>query len=138
MTTEPLDPAAITAEHQPATPNAVRCAGPHDWQLVDWPCTIYRLAAENAALREQIQQHKCPPQVWDRADLPADFRVPLDGDRPKLCGVRHGTNDSFISCMRRSGHDGDHWSTSGCAGGQVSWSGNAGEPYFHDGNPDQP
>lgn len=41
--------------------------------------------------------------------------------RLRRCGSKHATNASFIPCMLDRGHDGDHWSTSGCAGGSVHW-----------------
>jgi len=31
------------------------------------------------------------------------------------------TNPSLIACCLREGHDGDHWSSSGCAGSDMWW-----------------
>jgi hypothetical protein len=37
------------------------------------------------------------------------------------CGARHPSNLSIVPCLLVQGHDGRHWSTSGCEGGTVSW-----------------
>jgi hypothetical protein len=42
--------------------------------------------------------------------------------RPPQCGAVHATNDSVIPCQLEPSHDGDHYSTSGCAGGGFKWS----------------
>jgi hypothetical protein len=37
------------------------------------------------------------------------------------CGHRPLSNTSAVPCMLTSGHRGSHWSTSGCAGGEMTW-----------------
>jgi hypothetical protein len=42
----------------------------------------------------------------------------------RRCWVQHPdkpTNPSLIDCCLDRGHEGDHWSTSGCAGSHMSW-----------------
>lgn len=114
MITEPPDPAAIMANHQPlSSPGRKRYCG--SWDGLDWPCPVYRLAednanwertayylghekdrlaAENAALREQIQRALRDYGHDDCCDLamstPSDgytprcncWRAALDGDQP--------------------------------------------------------
>lgn len=41
---------------------------------------------------------------------------------PERCGAQHATQPSWIPCQKEAGHTGDHWSTSGCRGGEVFWS----------------
>jgi hypothetical protein len=40
-------------------------------------------------------------------------------DVPTLAAIYH--TDSWVPCMLPSGHEGAHWSTSGCPGGEVRW-----------------
>lgn len=40
----------------------------------------------------------------------------------RRCWAEHPTDPSAIACCAERGHEGDHWSTSGCAGSRMSWS----------------
>lgn len=57
----------------------------------------------------------------DARDLTEDLHR---GDAQTLCGASAGPGrPTWIPCMLPAGHDSraGHWSTSGCAGGQVRW-----------------
>lgn len=41
--------------------------------------------------------------------------------KPPQCGEMHPSNDSIIPCQLPPHHEGDHFSTSGCAGGGFNW-----------------
>ena len=62
------------------------------------------------------------PMSTPRTAASSDARKRLsEKDEAVRCGAVHPTNASVIDCQLERGHEGNHYSTSGCAGGGFDW-----------------
>jgi hypothetical protein len=60
------------------------------------------------------------PELCDEVLRLREENDRLRGRRSAECGAEHPTNTSVIPCQLDKGH-GPHFSTSGCAGGEITW-----------------
>lgn len=89
---------------------------------VRFPSGAVQELPEDEARRASLAYNRLRP------DLPtfvvrksvSDWEVP----EPEQCGAPHPSNDSVVPCVLDEGHpvEEDHFSTTGCAGSEVSWS----------------
>lgn len=118
--------------------------------------TRLQLEAEVDRLRAALADAQRLAAAWEeladaRASLLADYRVgrhpteallarldiarvrayalsaegggTIEGDR---CGANHPDNPTVVPCCLKADHNGDHYSTTGCAGSGVLWAASSG------------
>ena len=79
---------------------------PLDWEDVTWSGGTYHLTTDAERKAAGIP------------DEDPDGRARNDDEQ---CGARHPANSSIVACMLKQGHNGDHQSSTGCAGSAAAW-----------------